>query len=52
MRKGPWDFIERAMFGPSASSMVNSPRMLAITGIGGCGKTQIILHFMEVHATK
>jgi putative protein kinase ArgK-like GTPase of G3E family len=52
MRKEPWEFIERAMFGAAASDMVNRPRMLAVTGIGGCGKTQIVLNFMEVYENK
>ncbi|KIM26748.1 hypothetical protein M408DRAFT_57060, partial [Serendipita vermifera MAFF 305830] len=42
MRKEPWEFIEKAAFG---TEEVDGLRMLAVTGIGGCGKTQIILKF-------
>ncbi|KIM22503.1 hypothetical protein M408DRAFT_78932, partial [Serendipita vermifera MAFF 305830] len=46
MRKESWDFIERAVF---RTENVDRLRILAVTGIGGCGKTQIILKFMRVH---
>jgi predicted AAA+ superfamily ATPase len=51
MRKKPWEFIEKAMldvrdFGD------DGPRMLVVTGIGGCGKTQLMLKFVQVHRDK
>jgi hypothetical protein len=51
MRKGPWDFIEKTILG-AKNSEAPCPRMLVVTGIGGCGKTQIVLKFMRVHAKK
>jgi hypothetical protein len=52
MRKEPWEFIEKAIFGIGSSGESEGPRMLVVTGMGGCGKTQIILKFMWVHASK
>jgi hypothetical protein len=51
MRKGPWEFIERAM-GLKTGEEREGQRILIITGIGGCGKTQLIVKFMKVHGDK
>ncbi|KIM30830.1 hypothetical protein M408DRAFT_271207 [Serendipita vermifera MAFF 305830] len=48
MRKEPWDFIERALLKPTNEDPYG-PKMLAVTGVGGCGKTQMILKFVRVH---
>jgi hypothetical protein len=48
MRKGPWEFIEQVM-GLKTVEERDGPRILIITGIGGCGKTQLILKFIKVH---
>jgi len=52
MRKEPWEFIERAMFDVRDGVDSDEPRMLVVTGIGGCGKTQLILKFIQVHKNK
>ena len=49
MREKEWKFIEGAIFGPRSLEQVGVQRMLAVTGMGGCGKTQIILKFLWVH---
>ena len=49
MRKGPWDFIDKIILGPRESQDTDEPRILVVTGIGGCGKTQLLLKFMKVH---
>ena len=49
MRDGPWNFIERSILGPRDTP---GRRMLVVTGIGGCGKTQLILKFMHHHRSK
>jgi GTPase SAR1 family protein len=45
MRKKPWQFVEKAILGVGSSEEGNVPRMLVVTGMGGCGKTQLILQF-------
>jgi predicted AAA+ superfamily ATPase len=52
MRKKPWEFIEKAMLNPRDAEEVDEPRMLVVTGIGGCGKTQLMLKFIQVHRNK
>jgi GTPase SAR1 family protein len=52
MRKKPWEFIERAMFDVRDGEDADEPRMLVVTGIGGCGKTQLMLKFIQVHKNK
>ena len=52
MRKEPWDFVEKAMFDVRDDVDVDEPRMLVVTGMGGCGKTQLILKFAQVHKNK
>jgi GTPase SAR1 family protein len=49
MRKKPWKFIEKVLLGVRDSADADVPRMLAVTGMGGCGKTQLVLKFMHVH---
>jgi len=52
MRKEPWEFIEKAMFDVRNFKDTEEPRMLVVTGMGGCGKTQLILKFAQVHKNK
>jgi GTPase SAR1 family protein len=52
MRKKPWEFIEKAMFDVRDDADDGEPRMLVVTGMGGCGKTQLILKFIQVHKNK
>ena len=52
MRKEPWKFIEKAILGVVNPQECERPRTLAITGIGGCGKTQLVLKFIRVHKKK
>ncbi|KIM24547.1 hypothetical protein M408DRAFT_331759 [Serendipita vermifera MAFF 305830] len=35
--------------GHDTSKLSDEPRILVVTGLGGCGKTQLILKFMRVH---
>ena len=62
MRKKEWEFIEEVILGVDDSdyedpdsgeededSEIDRRRMLAVTGIGGCGKTQLVLKFIRVH---
>jgi hypothetical protein len=46
MRPEPWAFIERAILG------IDAQRMLAITGGGGYGKSQLVLKFLQIHGDK
>jgi putative protein kinase ArgK-like GTPase of G3E family len=52
MREEPWKFIEKSIFGTGAPDEVHKQKILGVTGIGGCGKTQIILKFLRVHRDK
>lgn len=52
MRKKPWEFVERVLLGPRDPNDIDGPRMLFITGIGGCGKTQLMLRFMKEHKSQ
>jgi GTPase SAR1 family protein len=52
MRKKPWEFIEKVIFGVRDVVDADVPRMLVVTGMGGCGKTQLILKFVQVHKNK
>ncbi|KIM26631.1 hypothetical protein M408DRAFT_25333, partial [Serendipita vermifera MAFF 305830] len=49
MRKAPLEFIEKALAGPIMAGAPVGLRMVAVTGMGGCGKTQIILKFISIH---
>jgi hypothetical protein len=52
MRKKPWEFIEKAMLNVQDAANTEGPRMLVVTGMGGCGKTQLMLKFLQVHKNK
>jgi predicted AAA+ superfamily ATPase len=52
MRKKPWEFIEKVMFDVRDLVDPDEPRMLVVTGIGGCGKTQLTLKFIQVYKNK
>jgi GTPase SAR1 family protein len=40
------------MFGVQGVASTDGPRMLVVTGMGGCGKTQLVLKFIQVHKNK
>lgn len=52
MRKEPWEFAEKMLLGPITSKESDGPRMLVVTGVGGCGKTQLMLNFLHSNAKK
>jgi GTPase SAR1 family protein len=52
MRRKPWEFIEKVTLGIGSSAEVEWPTMLVVTGMGGCGKTQLILKFIDVHKNR
>ena len=47
MREEPWNFIKATLLGPSNDEDPDVSRMLVVTGMGGCGKTQLMLKFMK-----
>ena len=51
MRKEPWDFVKKIILEPK-NSEEDGPRMLVVTGMGGCGKTQLVLKFMKVYESE
>ncbi|KIM31005.1 hypothetical protein M408DRAFT_327911 [Serendipita vermifera MAFF 305830] len=51
MRDEPWRFIEESILGPQNAEIENQ-RILVVTGMGGCGKTQLIVKFMHVYQTR
>ncbi|KIM27322.1 hypothetical protein M408DRAFT_311186 [Serendipita vermifera MAFF 305830] len=52
MRKEPWEFIEKVLLSERGISDIDGPRMLLVTGIGGCGKTQLMLRFMKEYKSR
>jgi len=48
-RKAPMEFIEQALFGQNGRIKLGSKRVV-VTGIGGCGKTQLVRKFVENHS--
>ena len=52
MRQEPWAFIEKTMLGVEDEEVPRRQKMLLVTGMGGCGKTRLILKFIEVHGDK
>jgi hypothetical protein len=52
MRRKPWEFIEKSMFDVRDDVDDDEPRMLVVTGMGGCGKTQLVLKFSQVYKNK
>ena len=52
MRNEPWKFIEKTMLGMENEGGHRQQKMLLVTGMGGCGKTQLILKFIEMHGDK
>ena len=53
MRKEPWELMAKVIIGTGKvedkEGSHEGPRMLAVTGVAGCGKTQLVLKFMRVH---
>ncbi|KIM26170.1 hypothetical protein M408DRAFT_197123 [Serendipita vermifera MAFF 305830] len=52
MRKEPWEFVKRTLLRNGDMEPVNRPRKLIVTGIGGCGKSQLLLKFMKDHKSE
>ncbi|KIM24489.1 hypothetical protein M408DRAFT_75716, partial [Serendipita vermifera MAFF 305830] len=52
MRREPWEFIEKILLHSSNPDDADEPKILVITGIGGCGKTQLMLKFMKEYRSK
>ncbi|KIM25291.1 hypothetical protein M408DRAFT_26286 [Serendipita vermifera MAFF 305830] len=46
MRKEPWEFVKKTLLGNKR------PKRLIVTGVGGCGKTQLVLNFMRKHESQ
>ena len=49
MRKEPWEFISGIMLDPRSHEDADESKMLVVTGMGGCGKTQLMIKFMKDH---
>jgi hypothetical protein len=50
-RKVPMKFMEKALFEPNGQIKSGSKRVV-VTGIGGCGKTQLVRRFVEIHGDR
>ena len=49
MRKVPWDYVIKVLLVSRIPEEANGSRMLVVTGMAGCGKTQLMLKFMKTH---
>jgi putative protein kinase ArgK-like GTPase of G3E family len=47
-RKEATSFVENALF-DQGGAIKPSAKIIVVTGIGGCGKTQLIRKFIEQH---
>jgi GTPase SAR1 family protein len=45
------DFMEKALFRRNGIIKPGSKRIV-VTGIGGCGKTQLVRKFVEIHGDR
>jgi hypothetical protein len=45
MRKEPWEKMTRGLLGNAAEE--DEQRIMIISGMGGCGKTQLVIRFMK-----
>ncbi|KIM23913.1 hypothetical protein M408DRAFT_248878, partial [Serendipita vermifera MAFF 305830] len=52
MRKRPWEFVEKVLLGPRDPKDIDGPSILFVTGMGGCGKTQLMLRFMKEYKSR
>lgn len=52
MREEPWEFVKKAILGPRIPQNTDEPRMLVITRIGGCGKTQLMIKFLKTYESE
>ncbi len=52
MRKEPFEFVKKALIDSRDPENADGPRMLVVTGIGGCGKTQLLLKFIKVYESE
>ncbi|PVF92035.1 hypothetical protein CPB86DRAFT_809401 [Serendipita vermifera] len=51
LRKEPWDVIVRTLMGSSGSKL-QGQRIVVISGLGGCGKTQLAIRFARVFGSQ
>ncbi|PVF92223.1 FabD/lysophospholipase-like protein, partial [Serendipita vermifera] len=51
LRKEPWDKIVRTIMGEEDAE-VQGQRILVISGLGGCGKTQLAIRFAKVFGNR
>ncbi|PVF92033.1 FabD/lysophospholipase-like protein [Serendipita vermifera] len=51
LRKEPWDKIVRTIMGEEDTE-VQGQRILVISGLGGCGKTQLAIRFAKVFGNR
>lgn len=50
MRREPWDKLVAGMVDAEASQ--DGQRVLVISGMGGCGKTQLVIRFTTEHRSR
>jgi hypothetical protein len=51
LRKEPWDRIVRTIIGDEDME-AQGQRILVISGLGGCGKTQLAIKFAKVFGSR
>jgi putative protein kinase ArgK-like GTPase of G3E family len=50
-RKVPMELIEKALF-DQQWMLKSGSKIVVVTGIGGCGKTQLVRKFVEIHGDR
>jgi putative protein kinase ArgK-like GTPase of G3E family len=50
-RKEAMEFVEKVLFKQDGTIKQGS-KIIVVTGIGGCGKTQLIRKFVELHGDR
>jgi GTPase SAR1 family protein len=45
------EFIEKAVFDQNCM-LKSGSKIIVVTGIGGCGKTQLVRKFVEIHGDR
>jgi tetraacyldisaccharide-1-P 4'-kinase len=45
MRREPWEKMKRGLLGDNTEE--EEQRIMVISGMGGCGKTQLVIHFAK-----
>jgi KaiC/GvpD/RAD55 family RecA-like ATPase len=49
MREDPWKTLVDGLLSPPNCDAVDEQRVMVISGMGGCGKTQMALKFAHEH---